>query len=174
MSRRLRDRILVGVASAGGFGYLPVAPGTWGTLPAVAIYLAAAYALGEPARSLVVAAALVLSCAATVAVGPWAEAYWQRKDPKRLVLDEVAGFLLVALCYRVGAPWQVALWGFLAARAFDIIKPFPARRCERLPHGWGVLLDDLVASAYAVGALYLANLAAGALGLAWLLRSAKE
>jgi len=165
-----RDRLFLLAATAGGLGYLPRAPGTWGTLLGVAVYAAAAFTLAEPAQSVVLAATLVLASAATVALGSWAESYWGRKDPQRVVLDEVAGFLLVALCFRVGPFWPNVAWCFVAARLFDILKPFPARRLERLPRGWGVLLDDLMASVYAVAALHLLHLLAAPAGLQHLFR----
>jgi len=153
------------VASAGGAGLLPGAPGTYGALVAAACYVAAALVVPEPARTIVIAAAFLGACAATIAIGPWAERHWNRRDPQQVVLDEVAGLFLVVLCYRVGSIWQVAIWGFLAARLFDILKPFPARRCERLPHGWGILLDDLASSVHAIALLYALAAVSGPLGV---------
>ena len=70
-----------------------------------------------------------------------------------VVIDEVAGMLVTLLAVPVGLAGAVV--GFLAFRLFDIVKPFPARQAERLPGGWGVMTDDLVAGVYAQGLLRL-------------------
>jgi phosphatidylglycerophosphatase A len=100
--------------------------------------------------------ALLLTCAAAVPLGYWAERYWKTHDPKYFVLDEAAGFFLTALLIREGDVYWTALCAFLATRFFDVVKPFPARRLERLPGGWGILLDDLAASLYAAASLHAA------------------
>ena len=69
----------------------------------------------------------------------------------RVVIDEVAGMLLTLLAVPVG--FTGAVVGFLAFRLFDISKPVPARQAERLPGGWGIMTDDLVAGLYAQGLL---------------------
>jgi phosphatidylglycerophosphatase A len=96
-----------------------------------------------------------LVCAANNWLTPWAVAFWQQEDPGHFVLDEVAGYLLVPLLFHQGQLWQVALWGFLLFRVFDIIKIPPARQVDQQIHGaWGILLDDLVSSVYVVLVMY--------------------
>jgi phosphatidylglycerophosphatase A len=74
-------------------------------------------------------------------------------DPSCVVIDEVAGQLLTLLW---AAPdWKSVLAGLILFRAFDIVKPFPLRRLERLPTGYGVMLDDVGAGLYALGILQL-------------------
>jgi phosphatidylglycerophosphatase A len=78
-----------------------------------------------------------------------AEAFFGRVDPRQVVIDEVVG-QMIAL-----APWPVAGWktyvaGFVLFRIFDIVKPFPARQCERIGGGWGIMLDDVVAGGYSL------------------------
>ena len=77
------------------------------------------------------------------------------KDPRRFVLDEVAGFLVTVLLFRTPDPILTAIWAFLFSRIMDIVKPPPARLLERLPAGWGILLDDVVASLYAAALLHI-------------------
>jgi phosphatidylglycerophosphatase A len=150
----IRNGLCAAAATAGGLGYLPGMPGTWGTLLGVGVYLAAGYALEQPARTIVLAAALVAACTGTVLLGPWAERSWGRKDPQTFVLDEVAGYMLVVVGYPFGPVWRTAVVAFIAARVFDIVKPFPVGRVQGLPAGWGILLDDLLASVYALAVMY--------------------
>jgi phosphatidylglycerophosphatase A len=104
---------------------------------------------------------LFAASAATVWLGPWAERYFGRKDASAFVLDEVAGlWLTLCLFPRDVAPWIALAWAFPITRLCDIVKLPPARQLERLPQGWGVLLDDLASSLHAALLLWL---------LAWLL-----
>jgi phosphatidylglycerophosphatase A len=152
--RALRNFICAALSTALGFGYSPLIPGTVGTLPAVALYLAIAMTVPSRLQTWAIAACLLVACLLSILLGPWAQRYWRRKDPRQFVLDEVAGFFVTVLLFRTPDPLQTALWAFVATRFFDIVKPFPARRLEGLPEGWGILLDDLVASLYAAGALH--------------------
>ncbi|MEA1996319.1 MAG: phosphatidylglycerophosphatase A, partial [Gemmatimonadota bacterium] len=84
-----------------------------------------------------------------------AEKFWGH-DSGRMVIDEIAGmFLALSLC-RISL-WQVAA-GFFLFRVLDIVKPPPARSAERLPAGWGVMTDDMVAGAYAALILWIISL----------------
>lgn len=147
------------VATAGYSGYVPVAPGTAGSLVGLVVF-ALVRSRGGPAIELV-------TIAAVVAVGIWAaseaERHFRRSDPGAIVIDEVAG-MLVTLCW-LPVSWVGAVIGFLAFRAFDIVKPVPAGAAERLPRGWGVMADDVVAGVYAHLALRLLAWAAPALVL---------
>jgi phosphatidylglycerophosphatase A len=69
-----------------------------------------------------------------------------------VVIDEVAG-QMVAFLLVPHASWKLLLAGFALFRFFDVTKPFPAGRAERLPGGWGIMVDDVIAGAYALGAL---------------------
>lgn len=152
------DRLTRILLSLFGLGFLPLCPGTWGTAGAVAI----AYLLpAGPAWPLAAAAVLLASSLSTIALGPRAERVSGRKDPGFVVLDEVAGYLVtVAALSKPDPVWLAA--GFVLFRITDIVKPWPARRIERLPGGVGVLVDDLVAGLYALVAMVLMKLAAGA------------
>ncbi len=96
---------------------------------------------------------------ACLAWGEWAEALYRRKDPGQVVADEVAGqtVALLALPWRPMADREAVIWNvamaataFFAFRFFDIVKPPPARRLERLEGGAGILFDDLCAGVYAL------------------------
>jgi phosphatidylglycerophosphatase A len=143
------DRRALFVLSAFGCGFGPLVPGTYGSLAGLAI------ALLVPAGSWTVgiAVGVLVSSALTVILGPGAIRAAGRKDPQQVVMDEVAGMMLTLLLVP-GPSAMEAGCGFLFFRAFDILKPPPARQVERMPAGWGILLDDLVAGLFAMGALW--------------------
>lgn len=128
------------------FGDLPLMPGTWGTLPAVVLYL---LLWNSPYMSALVLACLTVVCILAVPLGTWAERKAGKADPSWFCLDEFAGYLVSGLFVDLGSPYATAACVFLAARTFDVIKPWPVRRIEMLPGGWGMLLDDLMAGVYA-------------------------
>jgi phosphatidylglycerophosphatase A len=133
-----------------GAGFLRPGPGTWASAAAALLWLAAARGLHLapiPLAFLTLAAAL---CA--VAVGIPAATIVEREsvrpDPGHVVIDEVAGQWIALIYSRVNLSHLLA--GFLFFRLFDIVKPWPARRLERLSAGWGIVLDDVAAGVYAL------------------------
>lgn len=100
--------------------------------------------------SCVLALALTLSGFALTA---WAESYFGKKDPQYFVLDETVGFLLTVL--PKSPSWSALVLGFFLFRFFDVLKPFPIRKLERLPGAWGIFLDDFLAAGYACALLNL-------------------
>jgi phosphatidylglycerophosphatase A len=150
--RPARPLVALAIASACGIGYVPVAPGTFGS----AVGLAAWWALP---RTPSIAAAVI---AGLFVAGSWsgsvAEKYFGRRDPGQVIIDEVMGMLITLFMNPVG--WIGALVGFLLFRVADVVKPYPADRLERLPGGLGVMADDLMAAVYANLALRLALAAA--------------
>jgi phosphatidylglycerophosphatase A len=142
-SRTATGRLQWLVATGGGIGLAPIASGTFGSLPGVAIAWAL-WVLGDwPA---LLAGTVVVSF-----VGLWAAdgvaREQARSDPREVVVDEIAGQMLTLLFLPL--TWQTLVVGFLAFRVADIFKPFPARRLEALPGGLGIMVDDLVAGAWA-------------------------
>jgi phosphatidylglycerophosphatase A len=143
------------IASGAGTGYLPIAPGTWGSAGTCLVFLAVAWGSGGSpiwaAASMAVLAAA--ASAACVGVGQFAQSHYGRKDPRQCTLDEWAGQALTFILLPLGATWPdrwiVIATAFVAFRLFDIVKPPPGRRLEGLAYGWGVLADDLVAGVYA-------------------------
>jgi phosphatidylglycerophosphatase A len=145
----MKTRLAILLATVGHVGHFPVAPGTAGSAAAMPLFFLLRMA-GSPA--LEVAAILVLLAAGCWA-GSVAEAHYARTDPGYVVLDEVVGMLVTLLLVPVSA--LGALVGFFLFRLFDIVKPFPARQCERLHGGVGIMTDDVVAGIYANLALRL-------------------
>lgn len=150
------------VGSALGLGLSPIAPGSFGALLGVAYTVAVFLILPLAARPWAIGFLLVAVAVANHLLTPWAVDFWKNEDPRHFVLDEIAGYLVVPLLLPQGTLWQVAFWGFLAFRVFDVIKVPPARQIDRSLHGpWGILLDDLVSGAYAALAVYAYRLLAG-------------
>ncbi len=161
-ARSAKDYLALAIATC-GVGYLPVAPGTWGSLLAVGIYLLIRLSIfNHPTDTPPIVGPLgflageILVITIVTVLGIWAasrtERILQLKDPGKVVIDEVAGqwiALLPVTLTRIG-PWPVWVFlAFLLFRCFDIVKPYPVRRLEGLKSGWGVMADDLAAGAYA-------------------------
>ena len=125
------------------FGYFPFAPGTVGTLGGVILYFLF-YGLGI--NKLIYCVVLLLLCAVAVVASSKAEKVLGVKDPPCVVIDEVLGFLVTML--GLALTWKILVIGFVLNRLLDIWKPFPARAIQELPGGWGIVLDDLITSAY--------------------------
>ncbi len=134
-------RIATILATWGGVGYIPVAPGTAGSLAGLGVAGLAVWA-GLPVWSMAVAAAILFfpACWAAGVV----ECCSACTDPGEVVVDEVVGQWLALACIDPTnwLHWAVA---FALFRAFDALKPFGIRRLERLPNGYGVLADDAAA-----------------------------
>jgi len=144
------------LASCFGLGYLPLAPGTWGSLPPAVVF-AFVYRLGPSAQSIVLAILALFGCVVCVMFAPAVIAQTGKADPGQVVADEFAGQAITFLAavffntqtFSTGQIWLTTLAGFLLFRVFDIVKPWPCRLLERLPQGWGILADDLMAGVYA-------------------------
>ncbi|HUK60081.1 MAG TPA: phosphatidylglycerophosphatase A [Stellaceae bacterium] len=143
------------VATLAGIGFLPKAPGTWGSLVALPFVWLAAHTGG--------AGAILAAAAAIFAIGWWAAAIVVQHmgdDPPAVVVDEAAGqFLALA-----AAPldlWHYAA-GFALFRLFDIAKPWPVGWADRtIPGGFGVMVDDVLAAVYAAAVLFAGGLILG-------------
>lgn len=151
-----RDAVALAIASC-GVGFIPLAPGTWGSALGVALYFAVQ--ASEVAYGAKVARVILVSLIIVLAfVGRWAatqtEAILKRKDPGPVVIDEVVGQLVVFLFAARAVDWRMALAGFILFRLFDTWKPYPIRRVERLASGTGIMADDLIAGLYAGAALW--------------------
>lgn len=166
-ARSLKDYIALAIATC-GVGYLPLAPGTWGSLLAVGIYLglqsfvfAFVQAWARENSVLLLAPTVIFIAAELVLItlitlmGIWAgsraEKLLGKKDPGKVVIDEVAGQLiaLLPILPKLQPGWVSIIVAFVTFRLFDIVKPYPARRLEKLESGLGIMSDDIVAGAYA-------------------------
>jgi phosphatidylglycerophosphatase A len=136
-------RLAVFIATVGYCGYFPIAPGTVGSAAGLVVYLLVWWT-----QSTYVEAGLI---ATVYAVGIWAGTIAERHfggiDPGPVVIDEVLGMLITLAFMPVG--FAKAFAGFVLFRVFDVIKPYPAGRFERLHGGLGVMSDDAMAAVYA-------------------------
>ena len=143
------DRLAVLLATAGGAGFFPKAPGTAGSVVGVALYLLITV-IG--AGAYLPHAIIVVLFAGTLAAQR-VETFWGH-DSQRIVIDEVIGQMIAfSLAGPVRLSWPSIFAGFVLFRVFDILKPFPVRRLERLPGGIGVIADDVGAGLYALAGL---------------------
>jgi phosphatidylglycerophosphatase A len=166
-----KPRFAIFVATAAGLGYLPKAPGTWGSLAGVAIYsLIQSFFLPlttwvryfDTTTQIVWIAWTAIPIAIILAIfGLWSSErtarFVGRKDPQFVVIDEVSGQHLTYLLSLTLLNWKYLLLGFILFRVFDIWKPFPARQAESLPGGWGIMADDWIAGIYAGLGLWIAR-----------------
>ncbi len=142
-------RFVILTATWGGSGFSPIASGTVGTLAAIPFYLVLAR-LPLPLYLLSTLAFTLFACW----VSGLAEEIFQEHDSGKIVIDEVAGYLVTMTALPVS--WQSVCAGFLLFRLFDITKPQPARWFDRsLKNGYGVVLDDVAAGVYACAAGHL-------------------
>ena len=138
------------VATFFGAGFLKPGPGTYGSVATVLLWLATASLLHHNTLHLLIATllALALSIAVGIPAATRVAREAQRKDPGFVVIDEVAGQLVVLI--GLTPDWPHALLALLCFRFFDILKPPPIRRLEALPEGTGIVVDDLGAGIYAL------------------------
>src|SRR3989338_7482754 len=137
------QKIVLFLATGAGSGYLPWMQGTAGSLVGILLY----YSLRSMPRGPYLAFVVAFFFLAVWASG-LAEVIFGSKDPQRIVIDEVVGMLVTLALLPFS--WWTVLVGFVLFRLFDIWKPFPARLLQdRLPGGWGVVGDDVMAGIYA-------------------------
>ncbi|MGD0768773.1 MAG: phosphatidylglycerophosphatase A [Tepidisphaeraceae bacterium] len=152
------------IVTLGGVGYLP-ASGTFASLLTCLVLWPILACVGPVAQNAAALVGLGFFSVLNIGLAPWAIREFGDKDPGQFVLDEGAGICLSILLLPARTGWATGInlmAAFLAFRIFDITKPPPCRQLERLPAGWGILLDDLAAAIYA-------NLACQVL-LRWVLR----
>ena len=142
------ERIALVLATWFGFGLVPFASGTFGTLAAVPLILVLER-LGIRSNVMMLVVAVLIA----VWSSGQTQALLKKKDPSEVVVDEVAGFLLtVAL---LPYTWLSLCLGFFLFRFFDVLKPFPIKHLEKLKGGFGIVMDDLLAGLYAVGGTWI-------------------
>jgi phosphatidylglycerophosphatase A len=135
-------------------GYFPVAPGTAGSAAAAAVGYLAFLLTSRVWAGIGLLVLVIPAMLGGIPLGNWAEERYSKKDPSPFVLDELAGQFLAAgallLLFPSAKPWLVFVISFFFFRVFDVIKIFPADRLEGLSGGLGIMIDDLIAGAYAV------------------------
>ena len=144
------NSVILTMSSAGGLGYAPRAPGTFGTLAAIPLWWAlSSLKLGW----LPFLGVVVLFTVFSIWVASEAEKIYPEHDSGKIVIDEVAGLLLTV----VGVPFEptLVLSAFVVFRFFDILKPPPVRQIDaKLGGGAGVILDDTMAGAYGLAVMH--------------------
>ncbi len=131
------------LATGFGTGYGPIAPGTWGSLPGLAF----AFGLDRGAGGWAVLGGALFFAVAGVWAAGRAEVLLGKKDPGRVVVDEIAGQMVALLFLPMTVP--ILVIAFFVFRVLDVFKPWPARRLEDLPGGSGIMADDLMVGLYA-------------------------
>ena len=137
-----RQQIVLFLATGGYLGHMPIAPGTFGSLPGLLI------CLGMSGISLgyAILFALVLTGVA-IGIAQQAKELIGGRDPGSIVIDEITGMTVTLLGIPL-TPFSLIL-GFLVFRGFDILKPFPIRLLDhKVPGGAGIVLDDVMAGVY--------------------------
>jgi len=144
------DRTALGLGTGLGIGYIPVMPGTFGTLLGIPL----AWAIGSTKwpTSIQISVEVGILLIGIPICGRAARLFG-RTDPGSVVYDELAAFPLVFLS--VPMTFTTAILGFIWFRIFDIVKPWPVRMLERLPGGLGIMADDVAAALFAALALWL-------------------
>ncbi len=141
------------LTSCFGLGLLPGAPGTFGSLPPMIIFtILVLSSLSQVVISAVMVVLVIAGVFVCVKFGPEMIAKTGKDDPGEIVADEFAGQALTFVgigSIAGGKIWLAAIIGFALFRIFDIFKPWPIRKLEKLPKGWGVAADDLLAGVYA-------------------------
>ena len=146
------------VATFFGAGLGKPGPGTYGSVAAMLLWVLAGIGLNATPQHLLflLLAGIMLSIALGVPAATIAARESGRHDPGFVVIDEVAGQWITLLFSP--ADWRHGLIALVLFRLFDITKPFPVRRLERLPEGWGIVFDDVAAGLYALGVASLLRL----------------
>jgi len=147
------------VATFFGAGLGKPGPGTWGSVAATLLWSGTALLLHPSSQTLLglTLAGIFLSVALGVPAATIAARESGRKDPGFVVIDEVAGVLITLLGAVYHPDWKHIVLALLLFRVFDITKPFPIRKIEKLPDGWGIVFDDVAAGLYAWAVLLLLN-----------------
>ena len=149
----MKDRFYRIIASVFYIGYLPIAPGTLGSLSALILY----YFVGHDAIIMAVAILIVIVLG-FITTGK-VEKMFGEKDPGEIVIDEFAGMLITL--YRIPPTMGYVVTGFLLFRFFDIVKPKPIKNLEKLKGSLGIMSDDIIAGVYAnilLQTIYILNL----------------
>ncbi len=146
------QRLSTFVATIGGLGYVPWAPGTWGSLVGLLLGILEVRVLKHPVSLLLFLGSFVIAAL----ICAQAERALRRHDPPMVILDEVwAMWAIIVVLPWVTVSWSRLLIALLLFRLFDITKPAPLKHLARLPSGLGIMADDLGAAMYTVLILWL-------------------
>ena len=136
------------IATGFGTGYLPIGPGSWGTLPGVLLCW-----LMQPLPILLYVFTLLGLAAIGIHIASEVEPSFGKKDPGAIVIDEIVAFPITMFLIPLSGGTLVL--GFFFNRLMDTIKIWPCDPLQKLPGGWGIVLDDLVAGVYSCLIMHL-------------------
>jgi|SRR6266496_1944408 len=136
-----------------GIGYLRPGPGTWASAATILCWWVLAHGVAPNRQALAAGAIAGLVILVGIPASTQVSRASGNKDPQFVVIDEVAGQLIALIT--APATWKSLLAGFILFRGFDIVKPPPVRQLERLPQGFGIVLDDVGAGLYALAVMQL-------------------
>lgn len=142
---KLRYNLFTIPATMFGIGFIPFMPGTFGTLAALGIYLLLPAQLFAGANLIGYGIGLLAFSLFAVLISTEAEKTLGH-DAGSIIIDEVAGYMLCVMF--MPHNWLVGIYAFALFRVFDIAKPWPINKSQKLPQGWGVVVDDLLAGFY--------------------------
>ena len=140
----MKNKLANWVSSVFKIGYLPIAPGTWGSLAAVVLW----YLIIESISTITFIVTIIIIFILGVYTSSITERYSAQKDPSVIVIDEWVG-QWIALLF-LPKSLLLGLVTFILFRLFDIWKPFPIKTLDKMPSGWGIMLDDALAGFYAL------------------------
>lgn len=141
------------IATFFGTGRIKPGPGTWASLATVLLWGLAAWRVQADYRTAFTLGAAIVATVVGIPAATTLARSSGLKDPQIVVIDEVAGQLVALIA--VPVTWKCLLAGFILFRTFDILKPPPVRQLERLPEGFGIVVDDLGAGLYALAIMHL-------------------
>jgi phosphatidylglycerophosphatase A len=136
------------IATGFGVGYFPIMPGTLGSLLGFCFFL-----ILRPLPPILYFFTFIGFIFLGIYTAGLSESFFQKKDPSEIVIDEIVTMMGILFLIPPSVGWWFT--GLVAFRVFDILKPPPCRQFERLPGGWGIMADDLLAGAYTVVLLQL-------------------
>jgi phosphatidylglycerophosphatase A len=153
--KKIKDFFVHALATGFGIGYIPFAPGTFGTLLAIPLCM-----MFKSGGDLFYILCTVLFILLAIGVSAGTESLFGEHDAQRVVIDEIAGYLVAMLFFPPRLDYL--LCAFITFRFFDIVKPFPSGYVDKhLTGGLGIVLDDLIAGLYANGTLWILYLVRG-------------
>ncbi len=132
----MRNTLAKALATCGGIGFAPLAPGTVASLVIALLYKLFLFRLAWPLLLILFLVLFFFGIKASAVLST----NLRHSDPRRIVIDEVCGQLIALLA--LPPTWVAVGLSFFLFRLFDIIKPFPIRRSEKLAGGWGIMVDD--------------------------------
>lgn len=131
-------------------GYLPKAPGTFGSFAALIIYLIPGFE-----KFYFIIPAIIITIIIAVPLGNYFEKLFG-KDPSIFTLDEFIGTWITFLF--LPKKLLLIILGFIIWRILDILKPFPAKKLESISGGWGIILDDIISGMYSLLIMHIFNI----------------